>query len=254
MLDHKYSFYQSLPSYNPDHLNLTPALIEGLLRILKSKPNKELVFGTSLKTILCAGASLSQKMFMEMKKYGIHVYMAYGLTEASPCVSIDERENYMIGSCGSINDCNEVKISSDNEILVKGDNVMIGYLHDLELTKKKIVAHYLHTGDIGKIVDNYLFVMGRKDNMIILPNGHKIVPEYYEKQLEQIDEINEVLLKYENHILKLLVYTHSKKIHSVKQKIQRMDLFNEYVDIIFINEPLPKNKLGKKIRRTVYGK
>ena len=248
LLDHKYSFYQSLPIYHPDHLNLTPLLIEGLLKLLKTRANKEEVTGGRLKTILCAGASLSPQVIKEMGKYGIDVYMAYGLTEASPCVSIAEKENYRIGSCGLINDCNEVIISPESEILVKGDNVMIGYLDDEELTRQKIIDNYLHTGDIGKVIDNYLYVLGRKDNMIILPNGQKIVPEYYEAQLEQLDEINEVLLKYEDQVLKLIVSACSNKTELIKEKILSMNLFQSYVDIIFTNDLLPKNKLGKKIR------
>ena len=91
----------------------------------------------------------------------------YGLTETSPVVSYNPIDDIRIETVGIPFNCNEVKIAEDGEILVKGENVMLGYWNNEEETKKVLINGWLHTGDIGKFEKNYLRITDRKKDILI---------------------------------------------------------------------------------------
>ncbi len=157
-------------------------------------------FGGELKLIVCGGAPLDPKYVSGFRSFGINVLNGYGITECSPIVAVNRNEYYCDGSVGRILSCNEVKIinedeNGEGEILVKGTNVMAGYYKNEVETNKVIIDGWFNTGDIGKIdKDGFLFITGRKKNLIILSNGKNIYPEELEMLLLTIPYVNEALV------------------------------------------------------------
>lgn len=159
-------------------------------------------FGGRLTGIICGGAPLNPELIRTFDNFGINVWQGYGITECSPLISVNPSNMYMkkMNSVGYPIFLNTVKIekledSSEGygEILVKGDNVMLGYLHDEEATKAVMTDDgYFRTGDIGYLDgDGYLYITGRKKNVIILSNGKNIYPEEIEEYLSNISSVKE---------------------------------------------------------------
>lgn len=159
-------------------------------------------FGGNLRQIVCGGAPLSKEIVETFDSYGINVVEGYGITECSPLVAANCTRFKKIGSVGMVVPGTEVRIDNPDaegygEILVRGDNVMIGYYKDEESTKAVFTEDgWFRTGDIGrKDKKNFLYVSGRVKNLIILPNGKNVFPEEIEEKLiSQIAYIKEVVV------------------------------------------------------------
>ena len=157
-------------------------------------------FGGRLNAIISGGAPLNPSHVKTMDDFGITIWQGYGITECSPLVSVIPELMHMkkIGSVGFPVLHNEVKIgekdeNGNGEILVKGENVMIGYLDDEEATKEVFTDDgWFKTGDIGYLDgDGYIYITGRKKNIIILSNGKNIYPEEIEEYLYKIEGLKE---------------------------------------------------------------
>ncbi len=157
-------------------------------------------FGGELKILICGGAPLKPHLTEFFESIGIVMINGYGITECGPLISINRPEYHNFKSVGLPLKDTEVKIFEPNEngegeIIVKGKNVMLGYYKNEEETKKVIRNGYFHTGDIGKIdKDGFVYITGRKKNVIILKNGKNIYPEELEEQLLDIPLIKEVVV------------------------------------------------------------
>ncbi|MGY8815507.1 MAG: AMP-dependent synthetase/ligase [Gammaproteobacteria bacterium] len=133
--------------------------------------------GGNLKVAISGGAALSPEVSRIFVGLGIPVYQGYGLTETSPVVSVNTVDNNIPASIGKALADVEVKIGEDDELLVKGDSVMMGYWHNTDATSKVIDAEaWFHTGDKARIEDGYVFITGRIKDIIVLSNGEKISP------------------------------------------------------------------------------
>ena len=157
-------------------------------------------FGGDLNGIICGGAALNPEHIKTMDAFGIRLWQGYGITECSPLVSVIPKDMHMKkpGSVGYPVFHNEVKIgekdeNGNGEILVKGDNVMLGYLDNEEATKEVFTEDgFFMTGDIGYIDgDGYIYITGRKKNLIILSNGKNVYPEELEEYLYKIEGVKE---------------------------------------------------------------
>lgn len=160
----------------------------------------------------------------------------YGITKCSPSVAINPLINGKDNAAGLIVPCNEVKITEKNqEILVKGSNVTIGYYNNKQLTDKVIIDGWFHTGDIGFIKDGFLFVTGRIKNLMIFDNGKKVCPEELENKFLQYPEIDEIVIyKQENQI-------HAKIFSNAFLKHQ--EIYDAIYDIVKkVNSKLPLYK------------
>ncbi len=113
-----------------------------------------------------------------MNSVGLPTLQGYGLTETSPVVSCNPIHKIKVETVGPPFKGNEVKIAEDGEILVKGENVMLGYWNKKEETDKVIINGWLHTGDIGEIntEDGYLKITDRKKDIIVSAGGDNISP------------------------------------------------------------------------------
>ena len=171
-------------------------------KIIKWKWFKKLVFkrihkkyGGKFKGFLSGGAPLDIEVGKFFNNIGLKIYEGYGLSEASPVVTMNTDKNYRLGSVGK--PISNVMAKTDpetGELLVKGDNVMKGYFNQPELTNDVMTNDgWLKTGDIANIDDDgFIWVTGRIKNMIVLSGGKKVFPEEVESVLQKSDMIQEL--------------------------------------------------------------
>ena len=157
--------------------------------------------GGNLSCIVCGGAPLSKDLIRDFRSFGVSILEGYGITECSPLVSVNRLGKEKLGSVGTPVDGCTVKIDKQEsdetgEILVKGDNVMMGYLNNPEATAEVFTEDgWFKTGDIGYMdKDGYIFITGRKKNVIILSNGKNIFPEELEEHLYKNEIIGECVV------------------------------------------------------------
>ena len=253
LVEDKNLFFLKMAQIKPDLLNVPPVIAEAILKLIKKTGSVEMITGGRLKKILCGGAGLKAEVAVELRKYGIYAYGCYGLTECAAGVAISRDNQYKDGSAGIIFDCNEVSIADDGEILVRGSTVMLGYYNDLAATEKAIVDGVLHTGDLGYIdEDGFLFVTGRKSNLIVFDNGTKCCPEPLEEKIIANTSAEEVIVyksKNERPTLSAKIYISAKEGEDAVKSYIKENLTDYQFDLIeFTSEPLPRNANGK-IRR-----
>lgn len=155
-------------------------------------------FGGNLKSIVCGGAALNPQIIKDFYSFGILILNGYGITECSPLVSVNRPSGVRLGSVGvPVKNCTvRIDIGDDGktgEVLVKGDNVMLGYFNNPEATAEAFTEDgFFRTGDIGYMdKDGYIYLTGRKKNVIILSNGKNIFPEELEEYIYRIPGILE---------------------------------------------------------------
>lgn len=152
-------------------------------------------FGGHLSYFICGGAPLEPEIEEYFYTLGIPVLTGYGLTETSPIVSVNTLKERKIGSVGKLLPQVEVRVTEEGEILVKGHNVMKGYYKNESATKEVLRSGWFHTGDIGEIdIDGFLYIKGRKKNVIVTSSGLKIFPEEIETQVSKSPYIKEVCI------------------------------------------------------------
>ncbi|MEE9411707.1 MAG: AMP-binding protein, partial [Methylococcales bacterium] len=146
----------------------------------------------TLHTIVSGGAPLDSELELKWRALGIQVLQGYGLTETSPMISFNTPRHHRLGSVGRPIKGVQVKISDDGEILVKGANVMQGYLNNAALTEASYQDGWFKTDDSGKLDDEgFLYVFGRKKYMILGPNGENVFPEDLEAELNKHPDVRD---------------------------------------------------------------
>ena len=141
-------------------------------------------FGGNLQAFVSGGGALDQNIGEFLNAIGLTTLQGYGLTEASPIVSCNSPNLVKVETVGTPFKTNEVKIADDGEILIKGENVMLGYWNQKEETEKVIKRGWLHTGDIGELDhNNFLKITDRKKDIIINLGGDNISPSKIENIL-----------------------------------------------------------------------
>ena len=155
-------------------------------------------FGGNMKYFFCGGAPLDPELARHYESVGLIVLEGYGLTETSPIISVNSPKRRKLGSVGRplkgvtvrIEDKDE---NGNGEILVQGPNVMLGYYQNEEATNAVIKDNWFYTGDIGHLdKERFLFITGRKKNLIVTSAGKKIYPEEVEEYLQRSHYIKEV--------------------------------------------------------------
>tara|TARA_Y100001970_G_scaffold245895_1_gene313317 strand:- start:203 stop:1894 length:1692 start_codon:yes stop_codon:yes gene_type:complete len=197
------------------------SLIENIInfiveRIVRSKIKKQ--FGGSLKTFVSGGGALDAKIGTFLNSIGLPTLQGYGLTETSPVVSCNPIDDIRIETVGIPFECNEVKISDDGEILVKGENVMLGYWNNEVETNKVLKNGWLHTGDIGVFENNYLKITDRKKDILITPGGDNISPLKIENLLTSSELIDQAVVYGDNkpYLVALIVLSKENVFNKVK--------------------------------------
>jgi len=155
-------------------------------------------FGGNLKAFISGGGALDYEVGVFLNSIGLPTLQGYGLTETSPVVSCNPIDDIRIETVGPPFRGNEVMIAEDGEILVKGENVMLGYWNNPIETDKVIQNGWLFTGDIGTIENGYLKITDRKKDILITPGGDNISPVKIESELTKIEFIEQALVYGDN--------------------------------------------------------
>lgn len=206
-------------------------------------------FGGKLDLIVSGGAPINEKYIKCFDDLGIKVLNGYGITECSPVVAVNRNENPVKDSVGLLLSCNQAK-EKDGEILVKGDNVMLGYYEDAEATKDAFDDEWFKTGDLGYIKDNHLFITGRKKNLIIRSNGKNVSPEELEEKIQLIENVIEVLVYAENDTITAEIYAENTDNiqNSINQLNKSLPLYKQISNVKFRDAEFVKTTT-KKIKR-----
>ena len=218
-------------------------------------------FGGHIKFFVSGGSKLNPQITKDFYTLGIKICEGYGMTETSPIISYTPKNNIVFDSAGKVIKDVEVKIADDNEILVKGRNVMKGYYKNPEATAEIIDKDgWLHTGDLGKLENDYLYITGRKKEMIVLSNGKNINPIEIESKISSMTNlISEIVVTEYNSILTAVIHPDLEKVKEEKigniyenLKWEVVDKYNQktsdykkILDVKILNEDFPKTKIGK---------
>lgn len=221
-------------------------------------------FGGNIRFFVSGGSKLDPQISRDFLTLGIEVCEGYGLTETSPMISFTPAGEIVPGSAGKILTGIEVKIADDGEILAKGRNVMKGYYNRPEATAEVIDRDgWFHTGDLGELKGEFLYVTGRKKEMIVLSNGKNINPIEIEQWIiGETDLIKEVaVMDYEDKLTAVIFpdfyKLYEKGITNIVETLKKdvIDRYNKQaasykkiLDVKIVKDELPKTKIGK-IRR-----
>lgn len=158
-------------------------------------------FGGKLELIICGGAKLDEEIIRTFDSLGITILNGYGITECSPLISANRNRYRKPGSVGTPILACRVKIDNpdengEGEICVKGPNVMLGYYNNPQATAEVFDKDgFFHTGDYGKLdEEGWIYITGRKKNLIILSNGKNVYPEEIEADLQKVEGVAEVVV------------------------------------------------------------
>ena len=241
---------------------------------VKEKIFKEIhdAVGGNVRLIVSGAAAMDSSLIKSFNEFGFKIYQGYGLTETSPVISVENDRNIKPGSVGKKLPSLEVKIYNPDEqgigeILVKGPSVMIGYYQNNEATQESFVDGWFNTGDLGYIEDDYIYITGRKKNVIVQKNGKNIFPEELELLISYIPGVKEnivygkptkdndldvcVKIVYDEEIIKnIMGYINENDIHKyMKEKIseinKKMPPYKHIRDIIVTNQELIKTTTAK---------
>jgi long-chain acyl-CoA synthetase len=226
---------QLLPILRKWHMKLLLG-IPFLNIILLKKINAKLtaVFGGNFREIVIGGAPLNKEAEAFFRKMRFPFTVGYGMTECGPLISYEKWTNFVLGSSGKVVDTLEIKIDSEDpinltgEIMVKGENLLMGYYKNEELTRKMIDSEgWLHTGDIG-LIDKMgnIHIKGRSKSMILGSNGKNIYPEEIEAIFDNRFAVGESLIVHRNNKLVALIYPDFEIVE--KQNISPEELINLY--------------------------
>ena len=213
-------------------------------KLVRKKIKKQ--FGGNLKAFVSGGGALDQEIGEFLNSVGLPTLQGYGLTETSPVVSCNPIHKIKVETVGPPFKGNQVKIAEDGEILVKGENVMLGYWNKKEETDKVIVNGWLQTGDIGEIdpEDGYLKITDRKKDIIVSAGGDNISPAKIENMIINEPEIDQCMVygDKKNYLVALIVpnkdFLYEKeKINNVIEKInKKLTLLEKIKKIQLIDE------------------
>ena len=211
---------------NKNKLNFLQNLFNQICEVLVRKKIKQ-QFGGSLKAFVSGGGALDQEIGKFLNSIGLPTLQGYGLTEASPVVSCNPVDNIKVDTVGPPFPGNEVKLALDGEILVKGENIMIGYWNQEDETNKVIKDGWLHTGDIGEFQKGYLKITDRKKDIIVNAGGDNISPTKIENLLINQNEIEQCLVygDRKNYLVALVVPNEEflNKENEIKKKIEEVN-------------------------------
>ena len=209
-------------------LSITEKIFDFLLdKLVRKKVLNN--FGGRLKAFVSGGGPLDSRVGEALNALGLKTLQGYGLTETSPVVSCNPLHKVKVETVGPIFPGVEVKLAEDGEILVKGENLMLGYWNNPEATKKTIIDGWLHTGDIGEFdEEGYLKITDRKKDIIVSLGGDNIAPSKLENLLTLSSDIEQACVfgEQKNYIAALIILSVDSK--ATKEQI---DLYIEKMNV-----------------------
>ncbi len=219
-------FYKTLElggkTFNKEKLSFIENIINKILeKLVRKKVIKN--FGGNLKAFVSGGGPLDKNVGLFLNALGLKTLQGYGLTETSPVVSCNPVNKIKIETVGTIFSNNEVKIADDGEILVRGENVMLGYWKNNDATNQVLKDNWLYTGDIGEIdSDGYLKITDRKKDIIVTVGGDNISPSKIENLLCLHNEIEQAYVHGDNEKYLSCLIVLNKNFENINKKIKEL--------------------------------
>ena len=208
-----------------ENLNLSEKTLNFICNLLVRKKIQN-QFGGNLQAFVSGGGALDQNIGEFLNAVGLPTLQGYGLTEASPVVSCNLPDMVKVETVGPPFRNNKVKIADDGEILIKGENIMLGYWNKEEETKKVVKGGWLHTGDIGELdQNNFLKITDRKKDIIVNLGGDNISPS----KIENILCLNEFIKQSfvygdkKNYLVAIIVCDKETKEKNIKLIIENIN-------------------------------
>ena len=221
------------------------------------------MFTRTLEYMVIGGAEFPIQIEKALAEMRIPIAPGYGVTETAALISLSPFSDHRLGASGRIIQTLQARISPAGEILVKGENVMLGYYKDPEATARKIDADgWLHTGDKGHLdEDGYLYVEGRlEQDIIVLPNGENIRPDNIESLINALPEVSEsIVLARDGHLVAIVVPSSPLALgegKGVRLSILRavnpaLPLFSQLYDVEITDQPLARTE-KQTLKRYLY--
>ena len=228
---------KNIKLFKPEMILMVPLMIETMAKkleeasLLPAKIVKSQVFGKQFHTICSGGAYLDPKYIDMFKKYDIVIQQGYGMTECAPVISVNQSWNIRSDSVGQLLPNCKAK-TVDGELWVKGSSVMQGYYKMPEETAETLEDGWLKTGDLGYVdEDGFVYLTGRKKNLIITKNGENVSPEELENALSTNRLVGEILVREKDGVIEAEIYPEQdyvkkKRIKDVREKLQ--EIIDEY--------------------------
>ena len=246
-------FYRDLGLMHSDVMASAPMLVETVYNDMKRGRVGRL---NGLWDLCCSSAALDPKMLLELAQNGFVVNQCYGMTETfgDGILNFTQVEKHM-SAVGKPDDHVQYKLDETGEICIKGDCVMLGYYKDPEATAEVIDADgWFHTGDLARMdEEGFYYITGRKKNLIILASGENVSPEELEKKLALCPAITECIVKEKGQKICAVIYCPEDKQEEVRAFVTEVNrslpLYKRISAVEFTAEPLPRNALGKLLRK-----
>ena len=246
-------FYRDLGLMHSDVMASAPMLVETIYNDMKRGRVSRL---NGLWDLCCSSAALDSKMLLELAQNGFVVNQCYGMTETfgDGILNFTQVEKHM-SAVGKPDDHVQYKLDETGEICIKGDCVMLGYYKDPEATEEVIDADgWFHTGDLARMdEEGFYYITGRKKNLIILASGENVSPEELEKKLALCPAITECIVKEKGQKICAVIYCPEDKQEEVRAFVievnRSLPLYKRISTVEFTVEPLPRNALGKLLRK-----
>ena len=246
-------FYRDLGLMHSDVMASAPMLVETIYNDMKRGRVSRL---NGLWDLCCSSAALDPKMLLELAQNGFIVNQCYGMTETfgDGILNFTQVEKHM-SAVGKPDDHVQYKLDETGEICIKGDCVMLGYYKDPEATAEVIDADgWFHTGDLARMdEEGFYYITGRKKNLIILASGENVSPEELEKKLALCPAITECIVKEKGQKICAVIYCPEDKQEEVRAFVievnRSLPLYKRISTVEFTVEPLPRNALGKLLRK-----
>ena len=246
-------FYRDLGLMHSDVMASAPMLVETIYNDMKRGRVSRL---NGLWDLCCSSAALDPKMLLELAQNGFVVNQCYGMTETfgDGILNFTQVEKHM-SAVGKPDDHVQYKLDETGEICIKGDCVMLGYYKDPEATAEVIDADgWFHTGDLARMdEEGFYYITGRKKNLIILDSGENVSPEELEKKLALCPAITECIVKEKSQKICAVIYCPEDKQEEVRAFVievnRSLPLYKRISAVEFTVEPLPRNALGKLLRK-----
>ena len=247
--DLKY-FYRDLGAMRSDVMAVVPVLLKSIYHdVMKGK--RERLNG--LRVLTCGAAMFDPAVLQDLMDRGFFIAQMYGLTETcgDGAWNSSQEEKYLT-SVGHVDDSCQYKLE-DGELCMRGDPVMLGYYKDPEATAEVLDAEgWFHTGDIARVEpDGYMYLTGRKKNVIILGSGENVSPEELEKLLAPCAAIRECRVCERNQRICAVVCCDLDQQDAVRDfvtKVNRTLPLYKHMVVEFSAQPLPRNAAGKLLR------